>query len=74
MLFRSVSLDHEIMLLPFTGGLLWGHQTLLRDWVIIKREISLYDTLLKSCSLFDIGENFLPYMATTQNFLPYMTL
>ena len=22
--------------LPFTGGLLWGHQTSLRDWVIIK--------------------------------------
>ena len=31
-----VSLDHEIMSLPFTGGMLCGHQTSLRNWVIIK--------------------------------------
>ena len=31
-----VSLDHEIMSLLFTGGMLWEHQTLLCDWVIIK--------------------------------------
>ena len=31
-----VSLDHEIMSLPFTGGILCGHQTSLRKWVIIK--------------------------------------
>ena len=31
-----VSLDHEIVLLPFTGGMLCGNQTSLRNWVIIK--------------------------------------
>ena len=31
-----VSLDHEVMLLPLIGGMLWGHQTSVRDWVIIK--------------------------------------
>ena len=30
-----VSLDHEIMSLPFTGGIC-GHQMSLRNWVIIK--------------------------------------
>ena len=30
------SLDHEIMLLPLTGGILCGHQMSLRNWVIIK--------------------------------------
>ena len=31
-----VSLDHEIVLLPFTGGILCGHQISLRNWVILK--------------------------------------
>ena len=31
-----VSLDHEIISLPFTGGILCGHQMSLRNWVIIK--------------------------------------
>ena len=31
-----ISLDHEIMLLPLIGGVLCGHQTSLRNWVIIK--------------------------------------
>ena len=31
-----VSLDHEIMSLSFTGGILCGHQTSLRNWMIIK--------------------------------------
>ena len=31
-----VSLDHEIISLPFTGGILCGHQMSLRNGVIIK--------------------------------------
>ena len=31
-----VSLVYEIVLLPFTGGMLCGHQTSLHNWVIIK--------------------------------------
>ena len=30
-----VFLDHEIVSLPSTGGILCGHQTALRNWVII---------------------------------------
>ena len=31
-----VSLDHEIISFPFTGGIICGHQTSLGNWVIIK--------------------------------------
>ena len=31
-----ISLDHEIVQLPDTVGMLWVHQTSQRNWVIIK--------------------------------------
>ena len=44
-----VSLDHEIMLLPLIGGVLCGHQTSLRNWVIIKVAFRFSDGRLLGC-------------------------
>ena len=41
-----VSLDHEIMSLPLIGGKLCGHQTSLRNWVIIKVAFGFSDDRL----------------------------
>ena len=41
-----VSLDHEIMSLPLIGGELCGHQTSLRNWVIIKVAFGFSDDRL----------------------------
>jgi hypothetical protein len=38
-----------------------------------KEENSLFDTTLKSSSLFDTKQLFLPYMTLCLKFVPYMT-
>jgi hypothetical protein len=43
---------------------------LIAEW----RENSLFDTGLKSGSLFDTGQYFLPYLTSFLNLFPYMTL
>jgi hypothetical protein len=54
-------------------------------WIVLKtkRNINisaipfdyfLFNTLLKCGSLFDTGQNFLPYLTSGKKFFPYMTL
>ena len=54
-----VSLDHEIMSLPFTGGMLCGHQMSQRSCVIIKVAL-LGDICLSGILSFLVTEKLSP--------------
>ena len=45
---NSMSLDHEITLITFTGKVLWLHQTSLHNWVIIKVSSGTWKVLVEA--------------------------